>query len=49
MDGWGGMDEILEFDISSEKWSQIGRMMVPRYIHAVSQIRYEDVARFCEY
>ena len=47
MDGWGGMDEILEFDISSEKWSQIGRMMVPRYIHAVSQIRYEEVASYC--
>ena len=49
MDGWDGLDEILEFDISSEKWSQIGRMMVPRYIHAVSPIRYEDVARYCEY
>ena len=49
MDGWSGMDEILEFDISSEKWSQNGRMMVPRYIHAVSAIRFEDVASYCQY
>ena len=49
MDGQDGLDEILEFDISSEKWSQIGRMMVPRSIHAVSAIRFEDVASYCQY
>ena len=47
--GLDATDEILEFDISSEKWSQIGHMLIPRYIHAVSPIRFEDVSSYCEY
>ena len=36
-------DKILQFDIVSHTWTQIGRMKYKRWNHAVSVVRSKDI------
>ena len=51
----GGLDdtittrnEILEYDPETEEWTHIGTMREARETHAVSVVKYEDYADFCQ-
>ena len=41
------MNDILEYDPETEKWTQIGTMREERLGHAVSVVDFEDYADFC--
>ena len=41
------MNDILEYDPETEKWTQIGTMREARDDHAVSVVKYEDYAEWC--
>ena len=47
MEDGGYLDEILEFNPSTEKWSLVDRMMSARCYHAVSGIATEDIIKYC--
>ena len=40
-------DEILEFNPYSGQWTLVDRMIIGRLRHAVSTIKYSDVAQYC--
>ena len=40
-------DTILEFNEETGEWSQLDRMTVGRYIHAVSVVNYDYVMQYC--
>ena len=40
-------DEILEFRPDTDQWMLAGRMMEPRFMHAVSTINFDDVSAWC--
>ena len=41
------MNNILEYDPETEKWTQIASMMEARWAPAVSVVDFEDYADFC--
>ena len=41
------LNDILEFDPETKKWTQIGTMREVRWAHAVSVVKYEDYLDFC--
>ncbi len=51
----GGRDEgdlnlntILEYDITSNSYTQIGTMTQKRSFHAISVVKYEDFSEWCQ-
>ena len=46
-DEGGFSDEILEFDPLTEDWKLVDRMIQKRVNHAVSVLKYSEVAQFC--
>ena len=41
------VDDILEFDPLTGQWKLVDRMIQGRGRHAVSVIKYSEVAQFC--
>ena len=41
------MNNILEYDPETEKWTQIASMMEARWAPAVSDVDFDDYADFC--
>ena len=42
-----GLNNILEFNIETETWTEIGAMKEGRHAHAVSVVSYDDYAKWC--
>jgi len=41
------LDEILQFDSNTKTWEVVGKMLEPRWLHAVSTIDFNEVAANC--
>ena len=39
---------ILEYNITGDSYTQIGTMTQARYLFAISAVKYEDYAEWCQ-
>ena len=46
-DELNSIDTILEYDITRDKYQEIGHMLEPRHAHALSVVQYSDFAPWC--
>ena len=46
-DSLDSQDTILEYDITKDKYQEIGHMLEPRHAHAISVVQYSDFAPWC--
>ena len=46
-DGVTRLDSVLEFDLSSQEWRQVGVLQVARGAHAASIVRVQDIQDYC--
>ena len=42
------MNNILEYDPETKKWTEVGTMKEARYGHAVSPVQYRDFGLYCK-
>ena len=42
------LNTILEYDISSDSYTQIETMTQDKYAHAISVVKYEDFSDWCQ-
>ena len=45
--GNGGGNDILEWDVTNEKWKTIGKMRQSRYYHGMAVVDVADVIDYC--
>ena len=41
------LDSVLEFDLSSEEWRQVGVLQQARQYHAMSVVNVTDIQEHC--
>ena len=41
------LDSVLEFELSSQEWRQVGVLQVARGAHAASIVRVQDIQDYC--
>ena len=46
-DGVTRLDSVLEFDLASQEWRQVGVLRVARGAHAASIVRVQDIQDYC--
>ena len=47
-EGSNNLDTILEYDSTSDSYTQIGTMTQARFFHAVTVVKYGDFSDWCE-